>query len=925
MMQANSPLKELDNTSSLQLLVGKLPYRLKNLWRAKVYDLQEEKLRTVGFKDLVDFVGRHAQIVSNPAFGTISSDTKSNTRSQQPHGNKPKPRTSSFVTGTQSEEKSPRKKCLHCDTSTHTLEVCRVVQKKPYDERVATLRKLGVCFGCVKKGTHLVKDCTKRVKCITCKGRHPTVLHRERGERAPQKSEVEASTTCGLTGAGCIASVLSVVPVTVLSRETGKVVKTYALLDSKSTAVFCSEDLKSQLAMKGTKTKIKIQTINGVKDVNTHKLTGLEVTDADGNINIELPDVYTQDSIPVHVKDIISKEDLIPWPYLQEITVPELLKGQTVDLLIGNNVPKALEPLEVIQSQHDGPYACRSALGWEIHGLTKSRPTSTSMASVHRITVEDLHNELVDLYNHDFNERTIEDRPQKSVEDKRFMDMVEKSIQLKDGHYQIKLPLSNQEIKFPNNKPMAESRISHLKRKFQRQPQFREEYNKAMSDTLQKGYAEEVPECEDKPDAGKIWYLPHHGVLHPKKKKLRVVFDCAASYKGVSLNKELLQGPDLTNSLVGVVSRFRQEPVALMADVEAMFNQVKVPEQDRDLLRFLWWPDSDTSKPLTEYRMTTHLFGATSSPSCSNFALKQTAVDNEDFCSIDVVETIKNNFYVDDCLKSVASEESAISLVKNISSTLQKGGFRLTKWVSNSRQVIDAVPEEDRAQGMRSLNLQDRLPVERALGVLWSAESDTFGFKIDIKDHPLTRRGLLSTVSSVYDPLGFGAPAILPARQILQDLCRQKLGWDDSIPKEHQQKWLEWSYELHKLEEFHINRCLKPPGFEYPTTVQMHHFADASGVGYGTASYIRLINSSNEVHCQLLMAKSRVAPLKKVTIPRMELTAATVAIRVDAMLRRELQIPIDESIFWTDSTTVLRYINSESARFHTFSKQIESN
>ncbi|XP_072035816.1 uncharacterized protein [Amphiura filiformis] len=475
MMQANSPLKELNNTSSLQLLVGKLPYRLKNLWRAKVYDIQEEKMRTVGFKDLVDFVGRHAQIVANPAFGTISSDTKSNSRNQQ-YDNKPKPRTSSFVTGTQHEEKSPQKLCLHCDTSTHTLEVCRVVQKKPYDERVATLRKLGVCFGCVKKGSHFVRDCTKRVKCIVCKGRHPTVLHRERGERDPQKSEVEASTTCGLTGAGCMASVLSVVPVTVLSRDTGKEVKTYALLDSKSTAVFCSKNLTSKLAMKGTKTKIKVRTINGDKDVDTYKLSGLEVTDADGKVNIELPNVYTQDSIPVKVEDMVSKEDLTPWPYLQEITVPELRKGQRVDLLIGNNVPRALEPLEVIQSQHDGPYACRSALGWEIHGLTKSRATSTttSMASVHRISVKDLHNELADPYNHDINERTIEDRPQNSIGD----NMVVKSIHLKDGDCQMKLPLSNQEVTFLNNK--SESKISHLKRKCQRKPQVGEEYNRAI-------------------------------------------------------------------------------------------------------------------------------------------------------------------------------------------------------------------------------------------------------------------------------------------------------------------------------------------------------------------------------------------------------------------------------------------------------------
>ena len=134
--------------------------------------------------------------------------------------------------------------------------------------------------------------------------------------------------------------------------------------------------------------------------------------------------------------------------------------------------------------------------------------------------------------------------------------------------------------------------------------------------------------------------------------------------------------------MVGVISRFRQEPVALIADVEAIFNQVRVPDNDRNLLRFLWWPGGNTEQPRKEYRMSTHLFGATSSPSCANYALRQTAKDDEDHTTRHVVDTINNNFYVDDCLRSVESKETAISLVKDLSAKLQKGGFRLTKWVS---------------------------------------------------------------------------------------------------------------------------------------------------------------------------------------------------------------------------------------------------
>ncbi|KAL7882927.1 hypothetical protein SRHO_G00005850 [Serrasalmus rhombeus] len=169
---------------------------------------------------------------------------------------------------------------------------------------------------------------------------------------------------------------------------------------------------------------------------------------------------------------------------------------------------------------------------------------------------------------------------------------------------------------------------------------------------LWQGYAVEIPSGELSRDDGKIWYLPHHGVYHPKKLKIRVVFDCGASYQGTTLNGQLLRGPDITSTLLGVIIRFRQEEVAVMADVEAMFHQVKVADEDADLLRFLWWPAGDISQDLKEYRMTVHLFGATSSPSCANFALRKCAEDNRDRFGALGINTVLHNFYVDDCLKS---------------------------------------------------------------------------------------------------------------------------------------------------------------------------------------------------------------------------------------------------------------------------------
>lgn len=190
-----------------------------------------------------------------------------------------------------------------------------------------------------------------------------------------------------------------------------------------------------------------------------------------------------------------------------------------------------------------------------------------------------------------------------------------------------------------------------------------------------------------------MFYIPHHGVYHPKKRKLRVVFDCTASFQGRSLNGELLQGPDLTNTLVGVLLRFREEPIAMMADIESMFYQGNVPEEDADLLRFLWWPNGKLDEPLEEFRMTVHLFGATSSPSVASYALRRTAEDHKDTASPEAVQTVLRCFYVDDCLISLATENDAVTLASDLRTLCARGGFILTKWMSHSRKVLMSIPQ----------------------------------------------------------------------------------------------------------------------------------------------------------------------------------------------------------------------------------------
>ncbi|XP_068680362.1 uncharacterized protein [Montipora foliosa] len=434
---------------------------------------------------------------------------------------------------------------------------------------------------------------------------------------------------------------------------------------------------------------------------------------------------------------------------------------------------------------------------------------------------------------------------------------------------------------------MVENRLQHLKKRLAKEPILLEKYTAFMEDLLQRGFARRVPQHMN--DVAITWLLPHHPVFHPKKpEKTRVVFDCSAKYRDTSLNSQLSQGPDLTNSLVGVLTRFRKGPVALMADIESMFLQVRVPLEDANALRFLWWPNGDLQSEPEEYQMLVHLFGATSSPSCASFALRQTAEDNKNDFDPVTMETVQRNFYVDDCLKSVETEEKANKLQEELRRLLSRGGFHLTKFMSNSMKVLESVPESERTLSVQNLDFENPT-LERALGVRWDVASDKFGFHISVKDKRPTRRGILSITSSIYDPLGFAAPFILPAKVILQDLCRQRLDWDDEIPLKDLHRWREWLDDLSKLGEYTIDRCIKPKAFGDVVTTELHHFSDASEIGYGAVSYLR-------------MAKSRLAPIKPVTIPRMELSAAVLATRLDTMIRQEIDCNINQSYFWTDST-----------------------
>ena len=304
---------------------------------------------------------------------------------------------------------------------------------------------------------------------------------------------------------------------------------------------------------------------------------------------------------------------------------------------------------------------------------------------------------------------------------------------------------------------MAEHQLKHLRRRLVREPDHRKKCSKFIEDLQARNYTEKIPSEQIDSESGVVWYLPLHSVTHPKKPdKVRVVFDCAAKYHGTSLNNNVLQGPDLTNSLIGVLLRFRQEPVAVMTDVEAMFHQVLVHPKDIDALRFLWYPDGDLDKEPEEFRMLVHLLSGVWSSSSAGFALRKIAVDHAEKFEADVIKTVQCNFYVDDILKSLKTSNDAVMMYEKLTELLTLGGFHLTKWISNKREILEEIPDSELTKELKSIDLgMDEQPVERALGMQWNVELDKFQYRIIPKNKQFTRIGILSIVSSIYDLVGF--------------------------------------------------------------------------------------------------------------------------------------------------------------------------
>ena len=657
---------------------------------------------------------------------------------------------------------------------------------------------------------------------------------------------------------------MPILPIRVTNPSTGKNAIAHALLDTEGNVSLCTPSLVVRLDLVGKAEQLSVATVHGRGPSEPTEVYRMKVSSPNGQSPLLLRRVFAVDELPCRPTLTAVGSDVAAVAHLSGLPLPE--EGpEKVELLVGMDNASAACMLEVVSGDRSDPVGILFPWGWTVAGpgrMERQTPVLASAMSLHtmydRIAFEDdsleaLNRRLERMWRWE-DEEVFSHTKGMSQADRKVVTLWEANHRhLPDQHYELPIPFKDRRP-LPPSRVQAEKRLRSLQRKLARDSALAEKYAAGIQGLLDNGYAEKVPARKknepDKRSSGKCWYIPHHAVVTASKPKPRIVFDCAAKSAGICLNDTVFSGPDLNNSLIGVLLRFRQHHVAFKADVSAMFHQVRVPEYQRDYLRFLW---ADRSGEIQEYRMTAHLFGGTWSPAACVWALRRTATDHSGEYQAATTDAVLRSFYVDDCLQSCPSVEQAEVLVDQLPKLLERGGFQLGKWASSDPRLLESVPDELCSQGALCHRLQDESHTEHALGVYWDVRTDTFGYTVEYESKPETKRGALSALSSVFEPLGMLSPFILFAGFVVQELHRRKVDRDEPSPEDLSPRWAEWQRGVADAKTLTCLRCVQPsPNSD--VRHRQHIFCKASEVGVGVAVCLRTETETGQAEARLLFA-----------------------------------------------------------------------
>ena len=885
-------LNEVESQAYMIKIVERLQPYLKTRWKRKAMEIKDDKKRYPAFEELVNFISKEAHEASDPVYGNL------NVKSNQQMASNVSPKKSNSFTSKTNHKVYP---CVLCKGN-HKLFYCKSFKEMRPAQRLEFVVSKNLCEICLYDN-HKTADCRREAGCTVagCNRRHNKFIHVDDNGSNPKRSHSQgASSSSNVRLVTANATVSANVHMPVVAVKVNDSEEACALLDSASSNSFCSRELMESLGLEGTPVTYSLSTLNSDEQVKS-KSVDLLLSSLDGEETLSIKDVYVVDKIPV-LTSCPNVGDYAHFKGLQFVA-----GDQPVHLLIGQDNAEALVPLDIRKGKKGEPFASKTLFGWSINGPDVLGVVGNKKAVSHFIRSSS-GTDVDRLWSLE-NEGLEKDESSYSQNDKKVIDLWDRETEFIDGHYQVPIPWKDN-VAVPNNIAVARSRLFSLKSSLDKRG-LTERYNNEVVKLLDSGYAELVP-VDDVGKVEKVWYLPHHAVINEKKPdKLRIVFDCASRFQGESLNDKALQGPDLTNKLIHVLLRFRQHQICVMADVESMYYQVRIPPEDRDVLRFVWF---DVEGNLVHYRMRCHVFGGIWCSSSATYALRRTVKDSQEVSSF-ISDVVFNDFYVDDCLKSVSSVDEALHVVHETRKLLASGGFNLTKFVTNNSDVLSSIPDENRAKEVKQLDLDSH---SKALGIHWNVQTDELYFLVNVDtEKAVTRKSMLSTIASIYDPLGLVSPMVLVGKLLFQDATRLKYAWDEELPREFGNRWVSWLKSLCELSKIRIRRCVKPTEFD-DSVMELHHFSDSSERAFGCCSYLRCIDKKGCIHTSLLISKSKVAPMKAVTIPRLELQAAVLASQVDVLLRKQLSLELVSSHFWVDSELVLKYIANDSRRFKVF-------
>jgi len=734
---------------------------------------------------------------------------------------------------------------------------------------------------------------------------------------APQSQSVSNSNCTSLhdDNVNSVVNIMPTVQLLVLDNL-GQPVFCRALLDSGSDSCFLSKNLAARLQLRSIPKDNTVHTVSGSNSAFMH-VASVNIHSPDRTWSKEISCILTNKITPSLPPTGLNIKCFNIPPNIK-LADPQFFQLQGVDVLLSVSIYASLITVGQLQLSSECILQ-NTKLGWVVWGaLSCNKPVCNepvqSLVHSNFVSTSQISKQLEKFWKLEEISPEISIPTEQAKIEQHFIENVQR---LENGRFSVALPKKDSFHSLGQSHFQALKRFHSLEKRFESNPELKEQYTAFMEEYQELGHMSPAPPAQ--PDE-KCYHIPHHPVFKPDSTttKMRVVFDASAkSNTGTSLNDVLHVGPTVQSELYDIVLRFRTHRVAFISDVNKMYRQILIHFSDRTFQRIFW--RSDPNQPVQEYFLNTVSYGTSSAPYLATRTLNHLAdVD----CTPDspVSVAIKNDFYVDDLISGASSVTAAVDLVQQLLKTLSNGGFELRKWLSNSPEVMEAIPSH-LVETVSSKPLSDSNDsVVKALGLIWNSTSDQLIISSSISEAihktSFTKRELLSCISSIFDPLGLISPIVILPKMLFQKLWLLKIDWDHKLPSDLLSEWLAVLHELPNIANITIPRCVLPQ--EIDITTELHAFCDASANAYGACLYIRSVSSSG-VQVRLLTSKSRVASLNPLlTIPRLELQAAFLASRLVIKAINAAKLNFSGVYLWTDSKIVCDWLKALPNRSDVF-------